>query len=370
MRERESLPQPNILLLENVPELIGKDNVKEFNKWCDKLESLGYKNYFRILNAKHYGIPQNRRRVFMISILGDYSYEFEPPFKLELKLKDFLEKEVDEKYYLSDKMIVDIQNWKAYEKPLETIDKDISKTLTTRTGAYAAGMQLIAIKNATKKGYLEATDGDGIDISGRMEYHRGTVQKETIQTLTTSDDRGVVVKTMAQTLCDNLIKNNEVEEGDVIKHSYTQKILDGEKRSVEKNDGTMITLTTRVDTLGVVVPYGSYYTWKDNQGNINTQCNRAANENGSALTVACAETGKVLTNLRIRKLTAKEAFRLMAVQDKVFERVAKNQSNASLYHLAGDSICVNCIIALMSPFFNKNAKTEIEKYIGGIIYEN
>ena len=246
----------------------------------------------------------------MISILGDYSYEFEPPFKLELKLKDFLEKEVDEKYYLSDKMIVDIQNWKAYEKPLETIDKDISKTLTTRTGAYAAGMQLIAIKNATKKGYLEATDGDGIDISGRMEYHRGTVQKETIQTLTTSDDRGVVV------------------------------------------------------------PYGSYYTWKDNQGNINTQCNRAANENGSALTVACAETGKVLTNLRIRKLTPKEAFRLMAVQDKVFERVAKNQSNASLYHLAGDSICVNCIIALMSPFFNKNAKTEIEKYIGGIINEN
>ena len=107
-----------------------------------------------------------------------------------------LEDDVDEKFYLSGKQIQDIQNWNAYEKPLENMEKtdkaNISPTLTTRSGAYAAGM--ILIKNATSKGYLEATDGDGIDISSRMEYHRGTVQKGKSQTLTTQCDRGVVAE--------------------------------------------------------------------------------------------------------------------------------------------------------------------------------
>ena len=104
-REREHSSLPQLLLMENVPEVCGAGNVKHFNKWLAKLESLGYTNRFEILNAKDYGIPQNRRRCFMVSILGDYAYDF--PFKIKLKyrLKDFLEKQVDEKYYLSEKMI-------------------------------------------------------------------------------------------------------------------------------------------------------------------------------------------------------------------------------------------------------------------------
>ena len=91
--------------MENVPEVCGAGNGKLFAKWHQKLESLGYTNFVEILNAKDYGIPQNRRRCFMVSILGDVAYDF--PFKIKLKyrLKDFLEKQVDEKYYLSDKMI-------------------------------------------------------------------------------------------------------------------------------------------------------------------------------------------------------------------------------------------------------------------------
>ena len=188
---------PQVLLMENVIQIHSpEDNVKNFFKWQSKLESLGYKNYMQDLIATDYGIPQTRNRTFMVSILGDYSYTFPKPIPLKLKLKDMLEDNVDEKYYLSDKQIKDIQSWNAYEKPLENMEKtdknNISPTLTTRSGAYAAGM--ILVKNATKQGYLEATDGDGIDISSRMEYHRGNVQKDKIQTLTTSggNDRGVV----------------------------------------------------------------------------------------------------------------------------------------------------------------------------------
>ena len=96
---------PQVLLMENVPLVIGKKNIKDFDLWRKKLESLGYSNYAQLLNAKNYGIPQNRNRCFMVSILGDYYYEFPKKQKLKLKLKDMLEENVDEKYYLSDQTI-------------------------------------------------------------------------------------------------------------------------------------------------------------------------------------------------------------------------------------------------------------------------
>lgn len=101
--ECEELPQ--VLLMENVPQVIGKKNIKDFQSWRSKLESLGYSNYVQLLNSKDYGIPQNRNRCFMVSILGQYHYTFPKKQKLKLKLKDMLEDEVDEKYYLSNEMI-------------------------------------------------------------------------------------------------------------------------------------------------------------------------------------------------------------------------------------------------------------------------
>ncbi len=210
---------PQILLMENVPQVHSEDNIKDFHKWQLRLEELGYKNYMQDLIATDYGIPQTRNRCFMVSILGDYSYTFPQPIPLKLKLKDLLEENIDESYYLSDKQIKDIQSWNAYEKPLENMEKmdksNISQTLTTRSGAYAAGM--ILVKNNTKQ----------------------TTQKE----------------------------------------------------------------------------------------------------------------GVVYNDLRIRKLTPKECFRLMGVKDEDFEKCVKNQSNASLYHLAGDSIVVDVLCHLFKQFF-------------------
>lgn len=97
--------KPKYLLLENVAALVSKKFLPLFNKWQLELESYGYSNFAQVLNAKDYGIPQNRERIFLVSILGDERYSFPKQFPLELRLKDMLEKEVDEKYYLSDKMI-------------------------------------------------------------------------------------------------------------------------------------------------------------------------------------------------------------------------------------------------------------------------
>lgn len=148
-----------------------------------------------LLNAKGFGIPQNRDRIFVLSILGEYSYTFPQPFELTKKLKDLLEDEVDEKYFLTQKQIDSVFKWKAFEKPFETMAKikesEIVPTITTRSGAYAAGM--ILIPEATQKGYALDEVGDGVYLN-RPHQKRGVVQKETIPTLTTSDGELVRVR--------------------------------------------------------------------------------------------------------------------------------------------------------------------------------
>lgn len=105
---------PDVLLMENVPQVHSEQNANDFMSWQDFLNSLGYFNFIKDLNAKDYGIPQNRERCFMVSILSDdfISYEFPKVVKLEKVMKDFLEEEVDEKYYIhtekADKLIKDL----------------------------------------------------------------------------------------------------------------------------------------------------------------------------------------------------------------------------------------------------------------------
>ena len=101
---------PKYLLMENVKNLVGERHKHNFIKWLKVLESLGYQNFWKVLNAKDYGVPQNRERVFVVSILGGGQYLFPNPIKLEKRLKDVLESNIDKKYYLSDKLIQGFMN--------------------------------------------------------------------------------------------------------------------------------------------------------------------------------------------------------------------------------------------------------------------
>ena len=92
---------PQVLLMENVPQVHSQANMPDFQKWIDFLSGKGYSNYWQDLNAKDYGVAQNRNRCFMVSILGEWNYKFPQPISLERKLKDYLEDEVDEKYYIN-----------------------------------------------------------------------------------------------------------------------------------------------------------------------------------------------------------------------------------------------------------------------------
>lgn len=97
--------RPKFLLMENVKALVSDKFMPDFKKWAEYLTQLGYSNHYQILNSKDYGVPQNRERVFMVSILGESIYYFPKPFKLDRRLKHVLESKVDESYYLSDAKI-------------------------------------------------------------------------------------------------------------------------------------------------------------------------------------------------------------------------------------------------------------------------
>lgn len=115
--------RPKYLMLENVKALVSKKFLPLLDKWIKSLEDYGYYNTWQVLNAKDYGVPQNRERVFLVSIRRDLldpspTYYFPKPFKLEKRLKDVLEENVDEKYYLSEKMVQGFETHKQRMKEL------------------------------------------------------------------------------------------------------------------------------------------------------------------------------------------------------------------------------------------------------------
>lgn len=179
LQETKNLPQ--VLLMENVPEVHSSNNISDFSKFISFLEKLGYSNFYADLNAKNYGIPQNRDRCFMVSLLGDFRYEFPKPFKLNLRLKDMLEDEVDEKFYLSDKMIKCFSSDETGNFPRgdiflqalkRTNEKNIANTITTKAGSRPTDNfvidKIVKLGNYTPSGHSAASV---VDPNG---YNKGT----------------------------------------------------------------------------------------------------------------------------------------------------------------------------------------------------
>lgn len=239
----ENSTKPKYLLMENVKNLVGKKNKPDFDRWCNKLEELGYTNYWQVLNAKDYGVPQNRERVFMVSILGEHEpYIFPGKEELINRLKDILEEKVEEKYFIN-------KPWEfSYDKPEKHDNNEVARIKnidfkTTRTisdpdkicrcldtmgggqrepkvlvvgevapnsqagkvydsehlsptlcaGTHGYAQRYIKIKNATKKGYLEAIPGDYINLQfSKSETRRGRVIKKCSGTLMCNDNNGVL----------------------------------------------------------------------------------------------------------------------------------------------------------------------------------
>ena len=329
--------KPKYLLLENVKNLVGKKHKHNFDKWLEWLGEQGYTNYHQILNAKDYGVPQNRERVFVVSVLGEHEpYEFPRPVELELRLKDVLESEVDEKFYLDqekvDKLIINsdksaigyIPRTNGTQHQSNTVYKTDGESPSMQATDYKNPVKVL-IKNATKKGYIEAHDGDGVDLAyPDSKTRRVRVQKGLSQTLDTGDSKGVVIGTSRG--------RNPKDPSDRTVGSPTEQQLEINKQ------GTSNTITTVQKDNYVVEPLGTLAAH-------NSEKFGAGYMDGVSKTLKANkhDISVLYSNLRIRKLTPKECWRLMGFSDDDFHKAEVVNSNSQLYKQAGNSIVVDVL---------------------------
>ena len=165
---------PQILFMENVPQVHGKKNINDFEKWLGFLESLGYTNYWQDLNSKNYGVAQNRNRCFMFSFLGNYSYDFPKPIQLTKRIRDYQEEVVDEKFYVSDKALKGFaehakkqkEKGNSFHAVIKDVD-DISSTIKSRY--YKDGsdclLKVAGKINSSQDGKVVYTDGIALTLT-------------------------------------------------------------------------------------------------------------------------------------------------------------------------------------------------------------
>jgi len=200
--------KPRFFIFENVKGLLSDDGGKTFQEWVNLLggksvnglpilfpyeDSVPYHIYWKVLNAKEHGVPQNRERVFIIGIRDDKDNNFRFPSEEHLtkRLKDVFENEVDEKYYLSEKMLAQVIK---KEGRFTGINEDPVRTITCRY--LAPSGTFLQVKSATTSGYEIANEGDSINFSvPNSETRRGRVGKQVAQTLDTACNQGIMIGT-------------------------------------------------------------------------------------------------------------------------------------------------------------------------------
>lgn len=298
---------PPIFIYENVKGMLSDKKGRTIKEFVQAFRDMGYFCHYEVLNTKDYGVPQNRERIFLVGfkdVNHYYNFSFAPKIKLEKRLKDVLESDIDEKYYLSDKLISTLFHKSSGKnnqfKPAKCCDiNKFSPTLTSRYFKLGRQDPFIKVKEATKQGYAIAKPGDSINFTHpNSETRRGRVG--VAQTLDCACNQGIIELKQIGTLD---IKGNE---------------------SIRR----------------IYPPYGLSPTLTTMEGG-----NRQP---------------KIEENFRIRKLTPRECFRLQDFPDS-FKFVV---SNTQLYKQAGNSISVN----MMEMIFKQIEKSRNENTNEGSLF--
>lgn len=362
---------PKYLLMENVDALVSKKYIDSFNNWLERLENLGYHSYYQVINAKNAGVPQNRKRIFVFSILKEIDtgkFTFPVPFDNGIRLKDVLENTVEEKYYLSDEKVASFLG-----NLIKTEDEDT-----------------VSIKQATKDGYIKCDLPGVADLS----YPESTTRRGRVQ------ENGTVSPTLtaAQTGICKLEKTNEVlQVGNIAEgksgweNPQTGRIYSTEGCSPTLNtcnggghEPKILIDCDKSHNSPQIIERANCITAKEDRGISNHRAEGTAviekigninpsgkgingnvlGENGLAPTLTTnkgegpkiaisSDTSYITPYIRIRKLTPKECHRLMGFDDIDVNRCkAVGMSDAQGYKQAGNSIVTN-VISLIAEHFYK-----------------
>ena len=402
---------PKYLLLENVKNLVGKKFKPQFDSWINWLDLIGYNTYYQVLNGKHYGIPQNRERIFAISIRKDvdiHGYVFPETIPLRYRLKHLLEDNVDEQYYLPDERLDKILATNFLNRNIPLSEAKVDQIGNCMPGTNRDNPNQGRVYNTEGLSpTLTKMDGgnrqpfiieDEINVVGNyMPSNHDASRVVDINGIapTVKENHGTVTA-IAEPLIDKLEQKKEpqvlraerTEYGKAIRKQYeageVKEKIGSMRKLKPRTDGISNTITTLLKDNYVYEPiiYDDYNSRiSADQEAINTltcNCGASAERNGvkiitpviiddmygnreprvydeTAPTLRSERTGlKVADYYRIRKLTPKECWRLMAFSDEDFNLAKQYVANNALYKQAGNSIIVNCLIAIMSSLFLTN----------------
>lgn len=331
---------PKYLLMENVDALVSKKYIDSFNNWLERLENLGYHSYYQVINAKNAGVPQNRKRIFVFSILKEIDtgkFTFPVPFDNGIRLKDVLEDTVEERYYLSDEKVASFLG-----NLIKTEDEDT-----------------VSIKQATKDGYIKCDLPGVADLS----YPESTTRRGRVQ------ENGTVSPTLtaSQTGICKLEKTNEVLQiGNIAEgksgwdNPQTGRIYSAEGCSPTLNtcnggghEPKILIDCDKSHNSPQIIERANCITAREDRGISNHKSEGTAVIEKIGNDNLVMEGEILLPYIRIRKLTPKECHRLMGFDDIDVDRCkAVGMSDAQGYKQAGNSIVTN-VIALIAEHFYK-----------------
>lgn len=318
--------KPKYVIWENVKNLLSKKHRHNFDSYLSIMESLGYNNYYDVLNAKDYGIPQNRERVYTISIRKDIDkskFTFPEKEKLKLRLKDILEDNVDEKYYLDDAKISKIKNSNFIQEKKRIQEKEYCDSILARDWKDPKCVQV---------GNLQGGKWDKINESCRRVYS----EKGISPTIHTCQGGNTEPKILEERL-PGAYGRNFGSKGKI------ENEICSTLQAAMGNGGGNVPLVkeTKIEVIGNYMPS-------------NHDASRVVDSNGLAPTVKENHGTVTATNVdyKIRKLTPKECWRLMGFSDEDFEKAANvPTSNTQLYKQAGNSIVVNVLEKIFENLF-------------------
>ncbi|MDY6423476.1 MAG: DNA cytosine methyltransferase [Bacteroidales bacterium] len=341
--------RPKYVLWENVKNILSKKHKHNFDAYIDTMNVLGYNSYYKVLDAKDYGVPQHRERVYTVSIRKDIDtgFVFPEPMELKLRLKDILEDEVDEKYYLSEKMInffyknEQIQKEKGNGFRFGVSDGNVvAKSVTTRAGS------------RMDDNFIEITDAEVSRIGGIFDTEKSKHQAGSVY-----DKEGLCPTLDA--MQGGWRQPSIITVGNYMPSNHdASRIVDsnGLAPTVKENHGTITATITKPKLINndkrlkQLVENTEFQEGK--VLNLDTY-NQTTNENISqCLTEPHHNTQRLFDGYRIRKLTPKECWRLMGFDDEDFEKAAGvPTSNTQLYKQAGNSIVVNVLEKIFRNLF-------------------
>ena len=337
--------KPNFGIYENVKNIVGKQfRDTTFKLFEDELHEYGYNTYWKVLNAKNYGIPQNRERVYLIFIRKDLDngqFKFPEPFDNGIRLKDILEDEVDERFYLSDDKVarfitnLNTKNALLYD-PCQTKREGKSREYTEFS------------PTLTSRDYK-----DPRLINDNVVKQLGNISTDNSSWSNPQTGRIYSAEGVSPTL--NTCGGGQ-REPKIVQIGNINPSGKGMNGNVFASDGLAPTITTnKGEGSKVLIPQATKQGYIEcevggvadlSYPNSKTRRGRVQENETISPTITATETGicKIESPIRIRKLTPKECFRLMGFSDKDFD-AAKNVgvSNSQLYKQAGNSIVVDVL---------------------------